>query len=174
MSEEQQPPDAPKQPDVTRRKVVGAIAGTELASPGIANAVSMLTSATASGAARRESLEAQDQPDYYPPTRQGMRGSHPGSFEGAHALRDGTLKIEDARHVDSTYDLVVVGGGISGLAAAYFYRATRPAARILILENHDDFGGHAKRNQIEVSGHTLLMNGGTFLIDSPRPYSPVS
>jgi spermidine dehydrogenase len=174
MSEEQQSPDAPEQPDVTRRKILGAIAGTALASPGIANAVSMLTSATASGAAQRESLEAQDQPDYYPPTRQGMRGSHPGSFEGAHALRDGTLKIGDARHVDSAYDLVVVGGGISGLAAAYFYRATRPAARILILENHDDFGGHAKRNQIEVNGHTLLMNGGTFLIDSPRPYSPVS
>src|ERR1700727_1397826 len=115
MSEEQRLPDAPEQPDDNRRKILGAIAGTVLASPGIANAVSMLTSATArataSGAARGESLEAQDQPDYYPPTRQGMRGSHPGSFEGAHALRDGSLKIEDARHVDSAYDLVVVGGG---------------------------------------------------------------
>jgi spermidine dehydrogenase len=174
MSEEQRLPDAPEQPDDNRRKILGAIAGTVLASPGIANAVSLLTSATAGGAARRESLEAQDQPDYYPPTRQGMRGSHPGSFEGAHALRDGTLKFEDARHVDSAYDLVVVGGGISGLSAAHFYRVTKPAARILILENHDDFGGHAKRNQIEVNGHTLLMNGGTFLIDSPRPYSSVS
>jgi spermidine dehydrogenase len=179
-------PAAPEQPDVTRRRVLRAIAGSAIASPGIANAVSRWTGATDTGAARRESLEArdqpeapdqpqaQDQPDYYPPTRQGMRGSHPGSFEAAHALRDGTLKIEDATRVDDTYDLVVVGGGISGLSAAYFYRAAKPAARILILENHDDFGGHAKRNEIEVDGHTLLMNGGTYLIDSPRPYSGVS
>ena len=49
------------------------------------------------------------------------------------------------------FDLVVVGGGISGLAAAYFYRQARPNARILILDNHDDFGGHAKRNEFHVA-----------------------
>jgi spermidine dehydrogenase len=66
---------------------------------------------------------------------------------------------------------VVVGGGISGLAAAYFYRArTSPSARILILDNHDDFGGHAKRNEFEIGGRQLLINGGTLEIDSPRPY----
>ena len=76
-----------------------------------------------------------------------MRGSHDGSFEVAHAMRDGsTWSAGDAG--DGRYDLVVVGGGISGLAAAYFYRKRHgPGARILILDNHDDFGGHAKRNE---------------------------
>lgn len=112
----------------------------------------------------------QDQPGYYPPERQGMRGSHPGSFENAHALRDGSLKPGDALKTGETYDLVVVGGGISGLSAAYFLREARPDARILILDNHDDFGGHARRNEFHVAGRTLLINGGTMLIDSPRPY----
>jgi spermidine dehydrogenase len=163
-----------EKPDVDRRKVLGAIAGAALAAPGIANAVNALIPAAGGDAAQRENAEAQNQPDYYPPTRQGMRGNHPGSFEGAHALRDGGVKLDDVRSVDDDYDLVVVGGGISGLSAAYFYRALRPSARILILDNHDDFGGHAKRNEMEVGGHTLLMNGGTYLIDSPRPYSPVA
>ncbi len=183
MSDDPRTPGDPG-PNLDRRKILGALAGTAMASPGIAHAVSRMASssigttgaggAASADAARSLGPEAQDQPDYYPPTRVGLRGSHPGSFEGAHALRDGTLAIADARPVDDPYDLVVVGGGISGLAAAYFYRASRPAARILILENHDDFGGHAKRNEIEVGGRTLLMNGGTYLIDSPRPYSAVS
>src|SRR5690242_3497627 len=88
----------------------------------------------------------QDQAGYYPPIRTGMRGSHPGSFEAAHALRDGTLKAPAKLPGDEEhYDLVVVGGGISGLSAAYFFRERRPDAKILILDNHDDFGGHAKR-----------------------------
>ena len=70
------------------------------------------------------------------------------------------------------YDLVIVGGGISGLSAAHFYRASRPDARILILDNHDDFGGHAKRNEFHLDGKLHLLNGGTLEIDSPRPYSP--
>ena len=117
---------------------------------------------------------AQAEPGYYPPTRTGLRGSHPGAFESAHALRDRTLAIGETQAVDEPYDLVVVGGGISGLSAAHFYRAARPNARILVLENHDDFGGHAKRNEVEVNGHLLLLNGGTMLIDSPRPYSAVA
>ena len=122
---------------------------------------------------KAEAAGAQDAPGYYPPARTGMRGSHPGSFENAHALRDGTLRVEHAEAVDEPYDLVVVGGGISGLAAAHFYRSARPGARILIIDNHDDFGGHAKRNEVHVDGHLLLLNGGTMLIDSPRPYSDV-
>ena len=72
------------------------------------------------------------------------------------------------------YDLVVVGGGISGLAAAHLYRARRPGARILILDNHDDVGGHAKRNEFALAGRLALMNGGTYSIDSPRPYSAIA
>lgn len=118
---------------------------------------------------------AQDQPDYYPPTRTGMRGSHPGSFEGAHALRDNPQLLTDAEDTGERFDLVVVGGGISGLAAAYFYRkAAGHRAKILVLDNHDDFGGHAKRNEFHVNGKLLIMNGGTAGISSPTPYSPVA
>ena len=118
----------------------------------------------------------QDQPGYYPPVLTGLRGSHPGSFENAHALRDGDFWSKHANVEDTGehYDLIVVGGGISGLAAAYFYRAKRPNARVLILDNHDDFGGHAKRNEYHLDGKLHLMNGGTLEIDSPRPYSPVA
>lgn len=104
----------------------------------------------------------QDRPGYNPPTLAGMRGSHPGSFESAHALRDGTFPKAGTSPIDTGehYDLIVVGGGISGLAAAYFYRAAAgPDARILILDNHDDFGGHAKRNEFEFDGKIQLITG---------------
>jgi spermidine dehydrogenase len=118
----------------------------------------------------------QDRPGYYPPALHGLRGSHPGSFEAAHSLRDGDFwaaagKPPAARE---EYDLVVVGGGISGLSAAYFYRQANPGARILILDNHDDFGGHAKRNEYALGERMGLMNGGTLEIDSPYPYSKVA
>ena len=112
-------------------------------------------------------------PGYYPPRLTGMRGSHPGSFELAHKLRFGDLPRQVPRQAES-YDLVIVGGGISGLSAAYFYRERKPSARILVLDNHDDFGGHAKRNEFDIAGRTELINGGTLGIDSPRPYSVVA
>src|ERR1700724_3205299 len=66
----------------------------------------------------------------------GLRGSHDGSFDVSHALKDGKFWATAGQPVTTgeTYDLVVVGGGISGLAAAYFYRARVPSARILILD----------------------------------------
>ncbi|MGA2212724.1 MAG: NAD(P)-binding protein [Bryobacteraceae bacterium] len=117
---------------------------------------------------------AQDSPGYYPPALTGMRGSHAGSFEVAHTLRDGSFWKTAGKPVDTreTYDLIIVGGGISGLAAAYFYRArTSSSARILILDNHDDFGGHAKRNEFRAQDRLLIANGGTLEIESPFPYS---
>jgi spermidine dehydrogenase len=114
--------------------------------------------------------------DRYPPALTGLRGSHPGSFEVAHALaRDHVGWPRPAQQTDDSYDLVVVGGGISGLAAAYLFRAQVGAqARILVLDNHDDFGGHAKRNEFHVDGRTLLGYGGSQSIDSPRTYSRVA
>ena len=117
---------------------------------------------------------AADQPGYYPPLLTGLRGSHPGSFEAAHALRDGDSGPGAITDSGETYDLIIVGGGISGLAAAWFHRQDNPGARILILDNHDDFGGHAKRNEFDLDGKLHLMNGGTMMIDSPRPYSKVA
>ena len=114
---------------------------------------------------------------YYPPTLTGMRGNHDGTYTYAHRLRDGESWDSDGPPVKTgeAYDLVVVGGGISGLAAAYFYRKSVGAkARILILDNHDDFGGHAKRNEFRAGGRLLLSYGGTQSIDGPGRYSKVA
>jgi spermidine dehydrogenase len=116
-------------------------------------------------------------PNYYPPALMGMRGNHEGTYTSAHSLRDGEF-WESAGPPESTgekYDLVVVGGGISGLAAAYFYRKQAGvSARILILDNHDDFGGHAKRNEFRAANRLLLSYGGTQSIESPARYSKVA
>jgi len=111
-------------------------------------------------------------PDY-PPALTGLRGSHQGSFEALHAIRDDQYwetapPIEDA---GEEYDLIVVGAGISGLAAAHYFRKARPGARVLLLDNHDDFGGHAKRNEFSHDGRSHIGYGGTQSIDSPAPYS---
>lgn len=108
-------------------------------------------------------------PGYYPPTKTGMRGSHDGSWEVIHARVAG--EEWQAGAPEAEYDLVIVGGGISGLSAAYFYQRQKPDARILILDNHDDFGGHAKRNEFEIGGETRLGYGGTEAIDTPSSYS---
>ncbi len=112
---------------------------------------------------------------YYPPLLNGMRGSHKGSFEVAHALAWRGEKPAQYKTLDEHYDLVVVGAGISGLAAAYLYRKQKgPSAKILILDNHDDFGGHAKRNEFEVDGRMLLGFGGSINLEqaamSPAAY----
>jgi spermidine dehydrogenase len=141
---------------------------------GMAVGVGVLGGLGAGPALAAAGVSPQDAAGYYPPGLTGLRGSHPGSFEQAHALRDGTLKQPRPEALKERYDLVVVGGGISGLAAAFFWQKARPGAKILILDNHDDFGGHAKRNEFHLGGKLHLMNGGTLEIDSPRPYSTVS
>jgi spermidine dehydrogenase len=110
--------------------------------------------------------------DYYPPDRTGLRGSHDGAWETMHARVNGATWSVGA--AEAAYDLVIVGAGISGLAAAHFYRQEKPNARILILDNHDDFGGHAKRNEFQVNGQTRIGYGGTESIDTPSSYSEVA
>jgi spermidine dehydrogenase len=112
----------------------------------------------------------------YPPALTGLRGQHDGSFEVAHALARASRRFSlDRLPIEERYDLVVVGGGISGLAAAWFYRLVSPAARILVIDNHDDFGGHAKRNEFNLDGRLIIGYGGSESIDSPHShYSDVA
>jgi spermidine dehydrogenase len=120
---------------------------------------------------------ADNPAEFDPPALTGMRGSAPGSYDVAHALRDQTFWESAGNPTDTheTYDLVVVGAGISGLAAAYFYRQhAGKASRILVLDNNDDFGGHARRNEFRVGNRLLLSNGGTQSIESPSEYSEVA
>ena len=153
---------------ITRRDFMNGVA---LGAAGIALAPRWLQ-AVAIG-----EMDPEQAPGYYPPGLTGLRGSHEGSYEAAHALRDAAFweTAGAAEDTGETYDLVVVGGGISGLSAAHFYRkASGKAATVLVLDNHDDFGGHAKRNELRHGDRTFLGYGGTFAIDSPAPYSAVA
>lgn len=110
----------------------------------------------------------------YPPLRTGLRGQYPAAVKEFENIRTGKytqFPVGDG-DVQEDFDLVIVGGGISGLSAAYFYRtALGPEQRILILDNHDDFGGHAKRNEFHFQGKTYIGFGGTMGIATPFPYS---
>jgi spermidine dehydrogenase len=150
---------------ITRREFLNGVAvgvGGMLAAPALR------------AAGQAADIAPEKAADYYPPALMGMRGNHDGSFTYAHRLRDGDAWDADGDPTGAaeSYDLVVVGGGISGLSAAYFYRQqVAKDARILILDNHDDFGGHAKRNEFRVRNRLLLSNGGTQSIESPGKYS---
>src|SRR5260370_26703283 len=160
---------------ITRRDFLNGIAiGAAVAASGPLAAASADPAAGAGPGAAPLPPFAQDAFGYYPPLLTGLRGNHPGSFEDAHALRDGKT-WPSTWDTGEEYDLIVVGAGLSGLAAAHFYRAqTKAHSRILILDNHNDVGGHAKRNEFNLNGHLNLLNGGTLEIDSPRPYGPIA
>lgn len=111
----------------------------------------------------------------YPPLRSGMRGNHSGSYDAMHALAWNDEKPAGHKSLNEHYDLIVVGAGVSGLAAAHFFQKTkRKKAKILLLDNHDDFGGHAKRNEFHYKGKTLLGIGGSNNIDTPESWGMVS
>src|SRR5437868_13717916 len=77
---------------------------------------------------------------YYRPALTGLRGSHPGSFDAAHSLRDGTCWNQAGKPTDigESYVLVVVGGGISVLSAAHYFRKVPgPKVRVRILDNQE-------------------------------------
>ncbi len=144
---------------IARRDFIGGVA----AGAALAAAPKVMAQAAASAPGTAD----------YPPRLTGLRGQYPGSFEAAHMARDGdfsgSLAADDS---GEHYDLVIVGGGISGLSAAWFFRqALGDDRKILILDNHDDFGGHAKRNEFHYEGRTILAYGGTMSIESPFPYS---
>jgi len=167
---------------ITRRDFISgvgvAITGSALAGPWTASRsaqaaqVAQFESPAAAGASALEQEAA-----FYPPAATGMRGSHSGSYEVAHALRNGARwdDLGPEAETGESYDLVVVGGGLSGLAAAYFFRKEfGPEARILVLDNCDDFGGHATRNELRSGDRTLLINGGTINIEDLSAYDEAS
>ena len=156
---------------ITRRDFLNGVA------IGVGGALVAAERTTCSQRRRSTISRRRRRQDYYPPALTGMRGNHDGTFTFAHRLRDGESWDSDgaAAKTGETYDLVVVGGGISGLAAAYFYRKSAGRdARILILDNHDDFGGHAKRNEFRAGNRMVLSYGGTQSIESPGKYSDVA
>ena len=150
--------------NITRRDFLNGVA--------ITIGGSLIPDAPSAAAAATEDPEKA--PDYYPPALTGMRGNHEGTYTYAHRLRDGESwgTLGKTQSTGETYDLVIVGAGLSGLAAAHFYRKLSGGkCRILILDNHDDFGGHAKRNEFQVDNRTVIAHGGTMSIEHPAQYS---
>jgi spermidine dehydrogenase len=173
MSEEKRDRELGMGRGITRRDFLNGVA----IGAGGALANGVIGADTLFAAAALDEYAPEKAANYYPPGLTGMRGNHDGTFTFAHRLRDGERWDSDgaAEKTGETYDLVVVGGGISGLAAAYLYRnSAGPSARILILDNHDDFGGHAKRNEFRAGNRMVLSYGGTQSIESPGNYSAVA
>jgi spermidine dehydrogenase len=106
----------------------------------------------------------------------GFAGQTDQGFAVMHALRDGRFwaNAPPAEALDEHYDLIVVGAGLSGLASAFLYRQQAGAeARILILDNSRDFGGHAVRNEFTASnGRRIIGYGGSKSLQTPSFFSP--
>ena len=138
------------------------------------NGVALTVGATALGAAGLPRPAMATTPAGDPAALTGLRGHSETAMTIGHALRDGSF-WNSAPAVEATgesYDLIVVGGGISGLAAAYLYRQQKPDATVLVLENNDEFGGHARRNEFTASnGKKLIGYGGSQSMQTPTYFS---
>jgi spermidine dehydrogenase len=87
-----------------------------------------------------------------------------------HMLRDCSYEkcFASSAETGETYDCVIVGGGISGLAAALFFlRQAGPKATCLVLDDHAIFGGEAKQNDFEVDGQRLTAHQGSAIYFVP-------
>ncbi len=155
---------------ITRRDFMNGVA---IGITGVSAGFRSLSALADPGPQLGASLNGEDASNY-PPLRHGLRGNFPAAVDIFDPIRVGKyvqFPVADA-DITEEYDLVVVGAGISGLSAAYFYRlGLAPKYKILVLDNHDDFGGHAKRNEFRYDGKTYLGYGGTMSIATPFPYS---
>jgi spermidine dehydrogenase len=101
-------------------------------------------------------------------------GNTAAVLEAGHQIRDGVFENLPADVIDTgeSYDCAIVGGGISGLAAALiFQRKAGDGKTCLVLDNHPIFGGEAKRNEFLVDGHRLIGHQGSALFWPPYPHS---
>jgi len=112
-------------------------------------------------------------PLYYPPALNGLRGDNEGSYTHIHSRAlDDKSDWGSTSRLKEEYDLIVVGGGISGLSAAFFYQQEHGKdKKILILDNHADFGGQCARNEHTMGDNTRLVFGGSQTIVSPHARS---
>jgi spermidine dehydrogenase len=126
-----------------------------------------------------EELLAQTQNDEF--TGYGGVGEYSNSngntlpvLQAGHKIRDGAYNPFPKNIVETseTYDCVIVGGGISGIAAALFFqRQAGPRANCLVLENHPIFGGEAKQNEFLVDGKRLIAHQGSAIYQLQEPHS---
>jgi spermidine dehydrogenase len=101
-------------------------------------------------------------------------GNTTAVLEAGHQIRDGVFESLPASVIDTgeSFDCVVIGGGISGLAAALiFQQKAGKGQTCLVLDNHPIFGGEAKRNEFLVDGHRLIAHQGSAFFPIPYPRS---
>lgn len=109
----------------------------------------------------------------YPPTSNGLQGQTEQARLVMHAIRDEEFTAAPATDTGEAYDLVVVGAGISGLAAAFLWRQQAGAdKRVLLIDPLADFGGHAKRNEFTVGDRLVIGYGGSQSMQTPSYFSP--
>jgi spermidine dehydrogenase len=104
----------------------------------------------------------------------GSNGNTWDVLQAGHAIRDGRYDPlpKDVVDTGETYDCVIVGGGISGLAAALFFqRETQSKLKCLVLENHAIFGGEARQNEFLVEGKRLIAHQGSAIYQVQYPHS---
>lgn len=95
-------------------------------------------------------------------------------LQAGHKIRDAVYNRlpKDIVETGEIYDCVIVGGGISGLAAALFFqRQAASRAKCLVLENHPIFGGEAKQNEFLVDGKRLVAHQGSAIYQLQEPQS---
>ncbi|NUR83572.1 MAG: NAD(P)-binding protein, partial [Nonomuraea sp.] len=112
------------------------------------------------------------------PPERGLRGDTPEALSVPHALRDGRFwrYAGPPEPTGETYDLVVVGGGRSGLTAAEEWLRVAPRARVLVLDNRDESGGPAAYDGRPAG--SVMCDKETFGADVPvvadRPGPPLA
>ena len=140
------------------------------------NGVALAAAGVAATALFPGAAQAQASAPAYPPKLSGLRGHSDLAMRIMHSVRDGQFwtNAPPVTPTGERFDLVVVGGGISGLAAAQLFRQQKPDATVLILENNDDFGGHARRNEfVAGNGKTIIGYGGSQSLQTPSYFSPL-